>query len=196
MPEPDPLACRDVASLRRVLAEGARAKYVFFWGHRRPAGGAVTATCLSQWYPAPFELGGHRYATAEHYMMVEKARLFGDAKSADRILAASSPGAAKKLGRGIDGFDEARWVAARFEIVARGNVAKFAQNTDLGAFLGSTANRVLVEASPQDRIWGIGLEASDARAADPEAWLGENLLGFALMEARERLAAQPDEETR
>jgi ribA/ribD-fused uncharacterized protein len=87
----------------------------------------------------------------------------------------------------VRGFDADRWDAARWEIVVRGNLAKFRQNPELGAFLANTGDRVLVEASPVDRIWGIGLAEDDARAQDPERWRGINLLGFALMEARARL---------
>ncbi|MGJ5203315.1 NADAR family protein [Bradyrhizobium sp. HKCCYLR20261] len=97
------------------------------------------------------------------------------------------PSQAKKLGREVRGFDDARWTAHRFDIAVRGNVAKFGQNPPLGQWLRSTAEAVLVEASPVDRIWGIGLAADDPRARDPLTWLGLNLLGFALMKARAAL---------
>jgi ribA/ribD-fused uncharacterized protein len=84
-------------------------------------------------------------------------------------------------------YDDARWSAARFEAVVRGNVAKFAEHADLAAFLIGTGETVLVEASPHDRVWGIGLRASAPEANDPAKWRGENLLGFALMEVRARL---------
>ena len=73
----------------------------------------------------------------------------------------------------------------------RGNLAKFQQHPTLSAFLAGTADRVLVEASPSDRIWGIGLAADDPRAVNPEKWRGLNLLGFALMEVRRVLAGVP-----
>jgi ribA/ribD-fused uncharacterized protein len=165
----------------------ATTKYLFFWGHTPKQSGVVGAECLSQWYPAPFEVDGLRFATAEHYMMWGKARLFGDAPVAEKVLAAGHPQQVKALGRTIAGFDEARWAAERLAIVTAGNVEKFWQHPDLLAFLLGTRNRVLVEASPLDRIWGIGLAATDERAHDPEQWQGLNLLGVALMAARETL---------
>lgn len=121
-------------------------------------------------------------------MMFGKASLFGDEETAGRILDAASPGEVKKLGRAVRGFVEKRWEEQRLAIVAAGNEAKFGQNPDLRAFLMGTGNRVLVEASPTDRIWGIGLAEDDSRAHDPLLWNGLNLLGFALMIARSRLA--------
>ena len=88
------------------------------------------------------------------------------------------------------GFDEAVWERERFGIVVEGSVHKFGQDAALRQFLLGTGERVLVEASPRDRIWGIGLAADDERATDPARWRGLNLLGFALMEAREVLRAQ------
>ncbi|MCB9882523.1 MAG: NADAR family protein [Planctomycetes bacterium] len=176
---------RDVESLERALADGHRCKYVFFWGHQKAA--TPSATCFSQWYDAPFTVDGTHYATAEHYMMAGKARLFGDDEHRAAILACAHPGEAKKLGRRVRGFDPARWESARFELVVEGNVAKFSQHDDLRAFLLATGERVLVEASPYDRIWGIGLTRDHDDALNPSKWRGLNLLGFALMEVRERL---------
>lgn len=121
-------------------------------------------------------------------MMANKAMLFGDLETASRILLAGSPKQAKQLGREVRGFDEAKWDIEKRRIVDEGSFHKFDQNTALGKFLVSTNDTVLVEASPVDRIWGIGLAADDSRAANPLLWRGENLLGFALMQARERLA--------
>ncbi|MEU6237523.1 NADAR family protein [Kitasatospora sp. NPDC047058] len=159
-----------------------------FWGHRPRQDGSVGPGSLSQWWPSAFTVDEVRYATAEHWMMAGKARLFGDEEIVPRILEARTPAEAKKLGRLVRGFHEPAWAAARFELVVRGNVAKFGQDEALRAYLLGTGNRVLVEASPVDRLWGIGLAADDERAQRPAAWRGENLLGFALMEARTRLA--------
>ena len=180
---------RDLDSLRRAVSRGARTKYVFFWGHRPPRDGLISAACFSQWYAAPFSAGGAAYPTAERYMMAEKARLFRDLDAAERVLAAGSPGAAKSIGREVRGFIEAEWALHRFAVAVAGNLAKFRQHPELGAFLAGTNKRVLAEASPVDRIWGIGLESDDPRASDPSEWQGLNLLGFALMEVRARLAA-------
>jgi ribA/ribD-fused uncharacterized protein len=167
------------------LRAGGKAKYLFFWGHEQRA--EIGKQCLSQWYPAPFVVDGVLYPTAEHFMMAGKARLFADADALQQILAASHPKRAKDLGRRVRGFDEASWEKARFEIVVAGSVAKFGQNAELGEFLRKTSGRVLVEASPADEIWGIGLAEDHPDAREPERWRGLNLLGFALMEARSRL---------
>jgi ribA/ribD-fused uncharacterized protein len=174
-------------ALVSAVRSGARVKYLHFWGHRPRPDGQVSASCLSQWWPSPFVVDGVTYATAEHWMMAGKARLFGDAEAQRRAIEASSPALAKKVGRLVRGFDEATWERERFGIVVEGSVHKFAAHPELRAFLLGTGTRVLVEASPMDRVWGIGLAADDERAADPERWRGPNLLGFALMEARERL---------
>lgn len=177
-----------VESLRTRFNSGERLKYVFFWGHQEGKGG-VTASCFSQWYDAPFEVEGQRYPTAEHFMMAEKAALFGDQATRAEVLRAPNPGAAKALGRKVRGFDEAMWVQNRFGIVVRANEAKFSQNRDLRQFLRQTGSRVLVEASPVDRVWGIGLAADDENVNNPNLWRGLNLLGFALMQVRGGLDA-------
>jgi len=177
----------DIESFLEWVRQGGRPKYIFFWGHTAAGQSAVGKQCFSQWWPASFEVDGTRYPTAEHFMMAEKARLFGDEEVRARILDAPNPGAAKKLGREVRGFDDARWNEQCFEIVVRGNSAKFGQNPELRSFLVGTGERVLVEASPVDRIWGIGLAEDDVRAENPEQWRGLNLLGFALMKARDLL---------
>ncbi|WP_406198382.1 NADAR family protein [Kitasatospora sp. NBC_01560] len=184
----DPLHSRNRAELVAAVAAGAEPKWLLFWGHRPQRDGSVGPGSLSQWWPAPFTVDGVTYAGAEHWMMAGKARMFGDEAIVPRILGARTPAEAKKLGRLVAGFDEPTWAAGRFELVVRGNVAKFGQDEALRTYLLGTANRVLVEASPVDRLWGIGLAADDERAGRPADWRGENLLGFALMEARARLA--------
>lgn len=172
----------DAAELTRLQDEGARLKFLFFWGHQTPGRGY-----LSQWWPSPFTLEGTTYATAEHFMMAEKARLFGDEETASAVIAATHPRRAKDLGRRVRDFDEQRWRDNRVAIVTRGSEAKFGQNKDLRDYLLGTGDRILVEASPLDRIWGIGLAADDPRAEQVSSWRGENLLGFALMTARDSL---------
>lgn len=189
MPGIDAPPC-SVGELSALIAQGQQVSYLHFWGHRRQRDGSVGPGCLSQWWPhSPFTVDGVSYASAEHYMMVGKARLFGDESIVARMLAAPTPAAVKELGREVAGFDQARWEAHRFDIVVAASVAKFGQHPDLLAYLLGTGDRVLVEASPTDRIWGIGLAASDPGADDPARWRGLNLLGFALMQARARLAA-------
>ncbi|UGQ09866.1 NADAR family protein [Yinghuangia sp. ASG 101] len=184
---------RDVAGLLAWAAAGRRLRFLHFWGHAPQADGSLGAGCLSQWWPSPFTVDDVTYATAEHWMMAGKARLFGDPAAERRAVAAPHPKTAKAVGRQVRGFDEATWVARRFELVVAGNVAKFGQNAALRAFLLGTNTRILVEASPMDRLWGIGLAATDPRADDPAQWRGLNLLGFALMETRARLRAEESE---
>jgi ribA/ribD-fused uncharacterized protein len=170
--------------LRSRFNAGEKLKYVFFWGHQSSKKG-VTASCFSQWFGAPFVVDGQRYPTAEHFMMAEKAALFGDEATRAQVLQAPNPGAAKALGRQVRGFDDAAWLENRFSIVIRANEAKFSQNAQLGLFLKQTGSRVLVEASPVDRIWGVGLAQNDEKVNNPNLWRGLNLLGFALMQVRD-----------
>ena len=173
-------------ALRAAVRAGQRFEYVFFWVHRSDDG-PLTAKCLSQWWPCRFTLEGREYTSTEQWMMAGKARLFGDDDTLTAIMAESEPGKVKALGRKVRGFDPERWAGACFDLVTRGNIAKFSQDPDLRAFLLGTGERVLVEASPLDAIWGIGLGAEDERASDPLRWEGQNLLGFALMRAREAI---------
>lgn len=173
--------------LQDAVRAGQRFKYLCFWGHQPRADGSIGPTCLSQWFEAPFTVDGVAYPTAEHFMMAEKARLFGDLAACDRVLAAATAGEAKKIGREVTPWDQDTWAAHRFDIVVRASVGKFASNAPLRAFLLGTKDRVLVEASPRDRIWGIGMGKNNPSAENPLEWRGLNLLGFALMEARAQI---------
>jgi len=173
--------------LQGELEKGIRHKYLYFWGHTAKAKGVVDQSCLSQWWPCAFEDENEKYLSAEHYMMAEKARLFKDQATRKKILAANSPALAKKLGREVQHFDQNLWEEKRFEIVRQGNLLKFGQNEALKTFLLNTKNRVLVEASPVDVLWGIGLAKDNPTAQNPFQWKGLNLLGFALMEVRDLL---------
>jgi ribA/ribD-fused uncharacterized protein len=179
---------RTVEQLAAALRDGDQPDWLMFWGHRPEPDGQVGISCLSQWYPAAFTVEGTSYPSAEHFMMCAKARVFQDADAEASILNSATASEAKRLGRRVRGYDEITWARHREMAVFIGNVAKFHQNPALGDFLASTGTRVLVEASPYDRIWGIGLRASDRRATDPEAWPGQNLLGFTLMNVRAQLA--------
>jgi ribA/ribD-fused uncharacterized protein len=176
-----------LARLTAAEAAGEHIDLLLFWGHKPARHGGVGTGCLSQWWPAPVIVDGISYPTAEHWMMAQKARLFGDEEHLAAVLAATSPGAAKAAGRKVRGFEEARWAKARYGIVVDGNLAKFSQHAELRQFLRATGRKVLVEASPLDRIWGIGLAATNPDAHRPSAWRGANLLGFALMDVRDRL---------
>jgi ribA/ribD-fused uncharacterized protein len=150
--------------------------------------GKLSDTCFSQWWPCQFSVDSVSYSSAEQFMMAEKARLFEDQEVLEQILENADPGKIKSLGRRVRGFEESAWNRTRFDIVTRGNVAKFGQDGALRQYLLASAPAVIVEASPLDEIWGIGLGAQHADARDPRTWRGSNLLGFALMRARDELS--------
>lgn len=178
----------DLVELRRRCSTGEQFRYLFFWGHQPSKDGKITQTCMSQWYAASFKIEDVVYPTAEHWMMSAKARLFGDDESLQRILESTDPKVAKAIGKLVKNFDDDVWTANCRRLVTEGNVAKFSQNEDLRVFLLGTEDQVLVEASPYDRIWGIGLKAGDKETKHPDTWQGQNLLGFALMDVRATLA--------
>lgn len=179
---------RNIDELQSAIREGKKPTYFFFWGHRAEKDGKIGKSCLSPWWPASFTVDGVTYPSAEHFMMAEKARLFGDSATQERIIAAESPSKAKQLSREVKGFDQKTWNKAKFEVVVCGNLHKFSQDKQLRTFLLATAPRVLVGTTSVDSLWGIGLAPTDVRTRNPEEWKGQNLLGFALMEARQRLA--------
>ena len=183
----------DVDALRCRFQMGCAPPLRFFWGHRAHPSGRLTDACFSQWWPCEFVVDGRAYTSAEQFMMASKALLFEDAGAFEAIMATSDPARIKSLGRTVRRFDEARWTAARFDIVTRGSVAKFGQDARLGEHLARTGDDVLVEASPLDRVWGIGLAKDSPEARDPRAWRGLNLLGFALGRARAILAGRASE---
>jgi ribA/ribD-fused uncharacterized protein len=164
---------------------GENLKFLFFWGHSNNLNELVGKFCFSQWFELPFLLDGIIYNTAEHWMMANKALLFGDTDTYLKIINANSPGEAKELGRKVIGFDEQTWVENRYDIVVKGNIHKFNQHPAFADFLLNTKERILVEASPVDKIWGIGLSKDAEQIDNPHFWNGENLLGFALMEVRD-----------
>jgi ribA/ribD-fused uncharacterized protein len=165
----------------------SESKFLFFWGHQPNKDGKISKTCFSQWWLSSFVVDKVIYKTAEHWMMAKKAELFQDSETLAKILLANSPAEAKKLGREIKNYNETLWLAARFEIVKQGNYHKFNQHPELKTFLLNTKDRVLVEASPVDAIWGIGMASDHKDILNPEKWQGLNLLGFALMEVRDEL---------
>lgn len=162
-------------------------KFIFFWGHQPTKDGTISKTCFSQWWLSEFEVNGLKYKTTEHWMMAKKALLFDDKDIFKKILEVKTPAEAKKLGREIRNFDEQIWLDNRFEIVKEGNFHKFSQSIELRNFLINTKNRILIEASPVDAIWGIGMASDHKDINNPEKWRGLNLLGFALMEVRDEL---------
>lgn len=175
-----------VDSLQAFIGQGNTPEYVFFWGHRQ-SGSSISKSCFSQWFPANFVVDSVQYKSAEHFMMAEKSKLFGDLESYQKIINATTPDEAKSLGRKVKGFVSDIWDENRFDIVVKGNLTKFSQNEPLKNYLLSTGSKILVEASPVDNIWGIGLAEADERAKNPALWQGLNLLGFALMQTRDQI---------
>jgi len=154
------------------------ATHVLFW--KPPAWGG-------QWTPCPTVIDGVRYLCAEQFMMAAKAKLFGDHASFAKIMMTASPREHKKLGRGVKNFDSAVWDAKCLDIVVQANYAKFAQHPAYRARLLATGNKTIVEASPLDTIWGVGMAASDPDIRTKSKWRGKNLLGEAIMRVRTML---------
>lgn len=144
-------------------------------------------TPFSQWFNSPFTIDNINYINAEQYMMAEKARLFKDDIVLKKIMKTSSPKTIKSLGRKISNFNGSVWDQYKYDIIIRGNHAKFSQNLNLKQFLLTTDNDIIAEASPYDKIWGIGMSSKHPDAYNPKKWKGLNLLGKALMEIRDLL---------
>jgi ribA/ribD-fused uncharacterized protein len=149
-----------------------------------------TPEIYSNWHPAAFvDEDGQRFANSEQFMMWAKALVMGDHAMAERMLKVSKPKKLKEMGQAVLNYDEARWVQHRLAVVVHACYLKFSQNPSMKAELLATGERILVEASPDDVIWGVGLEESDPRCLDNDQWLGLNLLGAALMVVRLLLRA-------
>lgn len=157
-----------------------KGKYEFFWTHMSP---------FSNWYQCYFEMDGLEFNCAEQAMMYRKAMLFSDNEIAEKVMESNDPWEQKKLGREVKGFIQEKWEAEREGIMFDILFAKFSQNEMLNESLLKTKDRILVEASPYDRIWGIGLSEGDPRAMDESQWRGLNLLGKTLNRVRESLVA-------
>lgn len=145
---------------------------------------------FSQWYPSNFTVNHLKFNCAEQFMMYGKALLFHDLETAEEILQATSPKDQKALGRKIRNFDQDIWVLFREGIVYTGSYAKFTQNPALQEILLATKGTTLVEASPYDKIWGIGLAETDPQALNRATWKGLNLLGETLTRVREMISYQ------
>jgi ribA/ribD-fused uncharacterized protein len=158
-------------------------RFVMFWNTPSP---------FDQWTIARFLVDGVEYVCPEQYMMASKARLFGDSEIERQILSTESPKEHKRLGRAVRGFDESVWNESRCKIVRTANMAKFSQNLELKKLLLETGDRDFVEASPFDKIWGIGLTANKPAAYDRSTWKGLNLLGDILNDVRLSLKASVD----
>lgn len=142
---------------------------------------------FSQWAIRPTTIDGVKFNCCEQYMMAEKARLFSDSYVLSEVMRASDPAVQKVWGRRVQNFDKAQWDKVARHVVFKANYAKFTQHPDLLKKLAETGEKVIVEASPEDTIWGIGLSAKDPRAQDPAQWRGTNWLGEAIMQVRTKL---------
>ena len=145
---------------------------------------------LSNWYPAPFTLDGHRFTSVEQYMMYRKAITFGDTETAQAILSTDNVGKIKALGRSVLGYSDTVWNGIRQIVVYRALLEKFRQNPDLKSQLLATHPHTLAECALQDKIWGIGMTMHDEYRFEPDLWPGQNLLGFTLMMVRDELSKE------
>lgn len=169
--------------------------YIFFWlvaDDVVAAGGSpiIDKSCFSQWYPSDFVIANTLFRNAEQFMMYCKAACFGDMQSANAILATIDPVIIKKIGRAVKPFTADEWSEVAPYFVELGNIEKFRQNPRLQEFLISTGDKILVEASPYDKIWGIGLKEEDPRALHEYQWKGKNQLGQILMSVRNRFKTE------
>lgn len=165
-------------------------KFIYFWGNENKYNEDVGKFCFSQWFESHFIVDNITYKTSEHWMMAQKAKLFNDQVTFTKIISCKKPGEAKELGRQVLNFDEEIWNNNRFEIVKSGNIHKFSQNKKIEEYLKKTGDRILVEASPVDVIWGNGLSQDSKNISNISEWRGLNLLGFILMEVRDLLKSQ------
>lgn len=154
-------------------------EYTFFWNGP-----------FSQWYPSKFVIDGIEFNCAEQYMMYRKALLFNNGDLVQKIMESDSPRDQKAFGRKVVGFNPQTWDAVSRDVVLRGNLAKFTQNPDLQQFLFETPGTTFVEASPYDKVWGIGLGELEAAKTPPDQWKGTNYLGLVITEVRDALLSK------
>ena len=165
-----------------IATEEVTKEFIFFWNPED-----TPQACLSQWTISNFEDLTQKYNCCEQYMMAQKALFFSDFENEKRILQSNDPSEMKRLGRIVKNFNSEEWNKVKYSIVLNGNYYKFSQNKEMRDFLMATGKSVLVEASPEDKVWGVGLDESNKDIYDLNKWKGENLLGFALMELRDEL---------
>ncbi|KAL4237093.1 hypothetical protein ACF0H5_005475 [Mactra antiquata] len=159
----------------------AERQYHYFWKEYSP---------FSQWHPSKFTVDGNKYCCAEQYMMYTKAVLLHDDELASKILSCKDPSIIKGLGREVIQFSSDLWSSNCLHVVKEGNQAKFSQNHKLMEALFSTYPKILVEASPYDKKWGIGLNKKQESAWNEVTWEGLNLLGFLLTELRDEMMCE------
>ena len=175
-----------LSKLKTDFNKGKKIDFLFFYGHTNDKN-EITKSSLSQWYIKDFKANNLTFNCMEKYMMYNKALLFDDKKIAEEILNNNQPKTIKGLGRKVSNFKDETWDKVKYTIILKGNYHKFSQNNDLRNFLLNTKNKVLVEASPYDKVWGIKMKYDNENIENPFFWQGENLLGFALMEVRDEI---------
>ncbi|GFR90993.1 GTP cyclohydrolase [Elysia marginata] len=178
--KPGPLKMASEETQHKSAVEAAQS-FEFFW---------KADSYFSQWHPSEFAEGDTTFSCTEQYMMYHKAVCFKDHEIATKILKTNSPKEMKKLGRAVKNYDDDIWESKCYDVVKRGNMLKFSQNPELKEKLFSTRGKTLVEASPVDRKWGIGLAAKDSRSWNKSTWRGRNLLGYAITEVRDELMSE------
>ncbi|MDE7476850.1 MAG: NADAR family protein, partial [Lachnospiraceae bacterium] len=176
-----------VEQVRKDYQAGKKLKYCMFWKPQPDTDTRVDKGCLSQWQSSSFFSDNGSYCCMEQFMMAQKAELFGDSDILKQILSCKDPKKIKALGQKVKHFDESVWSKTKYAIVLNGNYMKFSQNPQMKKFLLQTSDKILVEASPYDGIWGIKMDEANKDAQNPLKWRGQNLLGFALMEVRDVL---------
>jgi len=161
----------------KLIEDKVTDTHVYFWGD----------PTLSNWGPSEIMWKKNKFENSEQAFMWEKALCFGDLEIANEILKNSNPSVAKNLGRKVRNYDDAKWAKYRYTIMFEICLAKFSQNDDQRKTLLNTGDRILVEGSPYDKVWGVGLHWTDDAILNEDNWNGQNLLGKALMEVRKLL---------
>lgn len=167
-----------VKDVIRMYDNGEHVEFLFFFHASSP---------FSNWHLSRFEMDGQIYWCVEQYMMAEKARTFGDKLHLKLIMESDNQSFIKAMGRAVKNYRDDVWDKKRYGVVYDACLAKFSQNNALKMKLLNTDNKVLVEASPYDKIWGIGIGETDRHITNPHYWNGKNLLGFVLMDVRNAL---------
>lgn len=163
------------------MSKYSYSQYIFFWSEKNTYG------FMSNFYPCTFKENSYTYNCSEQYFMKKKQELFDPTNEqlANAIMNTSDPKEIKKYGRAVKNYNETIWNTHRFNAMLNANKLKFSSNPNLREQLLETGNKILVEASPYDNIWGIGLDKKDALTLEPDKWPGQNLLGKVLMEVRD-----------
>jgi ribA/ribD-fused uncharacterized protein len=165
----------------KLVISGKKVDAVFFHKPEEPYG------YLSNWYPSPFDLDEIHFSSAEQYIMYRKCMLFGDEHAAKAVLSTDDPEKQQAIGRDASGYMETVWKGARQMAAFRALMAKFSQNENLKQKLLNTGDAYLVECAGSDKVWACGIRLGDDRRFDAANWDGSNILGFTLMEVRNRL---------